>query len=117
MRTWLRVYDPDHDRTENRTLWPLPPPPQYYSSLLGFVNTEWLLDKDVDVNAQGEGYGNTVQAALHLGNKAMVRFLVDKGAERQPSGRRVRQRSVGRTRVRIVMKPAALQGSEPALYI
>ncbi|KAI9766598.1 MAG: hypothetical protein M1840_006409 [Geoglossum simile] len=40
-----------------------------------------LLDKDVDVNAQGGYYGNALQAASDQGHEQIVRLLLDKGAD------------------------------------
>jgi ankyrin repeat protein len=39
-----------------------------------------LLDKGADVNAQGEGYGNALQAASSGGHEAVVKMLLNKGA-------------------------------------
>ena len=38
-------------------------------------------DKGADVNAQGGGYGNTLQAASSGGYEKVVQTLLDKGAD------------------------------------
>jgi ankyrin repeat protein len=40
-----------------------------------------LLDKSADVNAQGVYYSNALHAALSGGYKAVVKVLLDKGAD------------------------------------
>jgi ankyrin repeat protein len=51
-----------------------------------------LLDKGADVNApvnaQGGGYGNALQAASHTGHEAVVKLLLDKGANVNAQGGR-----------------------------
>ena len=43
-----------------------------------------LLEKGVDVNAEGGEYGNALQAALFGGNEAIVKLLLENGAEENP---------------------------------
>ena len=40
-----------------------------------------LLDKGVDVNAQGGRFGNALQAASERGHEKVVTMLLDKGAD------------------------------------
>ena len=40
-----------------------------------------LVDREAEVNAQGGFYGNALQAAAYKGNEAVVRLLVDRGAD------------------------------------
>ena len=47
-----------------------------------------LLDRGVDVNAQGGYYGNALQAALAGGYDELVQILLDKGADvKAPGGK------------------------------
>jgi hypothetical protein len=39
------------------------------------------LTNKADVNAQGEKYGNALQAASTLGHEAIVKLLLDKGMQ------------------------------------
>ena len=45
-----------------------------------------LLDKGAEVNAQGGGYGNALQAASSGGHETVVQMLLDKGAEVNAQG-------------------------------
>jgi ankyrin repeat protein len=40
-----------------------------------------LLEKGAEVNAQGGGYGNALQAASEGGHEKVVQILLEKGAE------------------------------------
>ena len=42
---------------------------------------QMLLDKGANVNAQGERYGNALQAALVGGHDQVIQMLLDKGAD------------------------------------
>jgi ankyrin repeat protein len=46
-----------------------------------------LLNKSVEVNAQGRRYSNALQAASYRGNKQTVKLLLDKGANVNAQGR------------------------------
>lgn len=64
------VYDPDDPCVKfgDKRYWPIGHR-LYYSSLLGLVGvTEWVL-------------GNALQAASDRGNEAVVRLLLEKGAQ------------------------------------
>ncbi|KAL3707747.1 hypothetical protein TMatcc_005729 [Talaromyces marneffei ATCC 18224] len=56
--------------------------PVYYASLAGLRHTvEILLNKGVDVNAQGGFYSNALQAASQNGYLEIVQLLLEKGAD------------------------------------
>ncbi|KAI1561721.1 fibronectin type 3 and ankyrin repeat domain protein 1, partial [Pyrenophora tritici-repentis] len=86
---WLWLHDPDRP-------WEAPnleksldsmPMPLYYVAMLGFSTiTRLLLDKGADVNAQGGGYGNALQAASAGGHEQVVKTLLDKGADVNAQG-------------------------------
>ena len=44
------------------------------------VKVTKVLDYGADINAQGEVYGNALQATAALGDEAIVRLLLDRGA-------------------------------------
>ncbi|KAF2178926.1 purine and uridine phosphorylase [Zopfia rhizophila CBS 207.26] len=53
----------------------------YYAALGGLVNAVmFLLNRAVDVNAEGGYYGNALQAASERGHEQIVKLLLDKGA-------------------------------------
>ncbi|KAI1663836.1 hypothetical protein L13192_12233, partial [Pyrenophora tritici-repentis] len=69
--TWIRLYDPDdpwEDSDLERSL------------------ERTLLDKGINVNAQGRGYGNALQAASAQGHEQVVKALLDAGAEVNAQG-------------------------------
>jgi hypothetical protein len=88
---WIQLHDPDR-------IWEGPnlekgldsvPMPLYYAALLGFSTvTRLLLDKGVNVNAQGGHFGNALQAASARGHEQVVKTLLDKGADVNAQGRR-----------------------------
>jgi ankyrin repeat protein len=47
-----------------------------------------LLDAGADVNAQGEQYGNALQAASELGHEKIVQMLLDARADVNAQGGR-----------------------------
>ena len=79
---WLRVYNPDRpwqglDRERSSSTIP---PPLYYAAMAGLhKSVHILLDKGADVNAQGEDYGNALQAGSLGGYDQVVQVLLDKG--------------------------------------
>jgi hypothetical protein len=86
---WLRIHNPDQK-------WKAPdfkkgleslPAPLYYASLGGLRRVvKLLVDKSVDVNAQGGDYGNALQAASAGGHEQVVKMLLDKGANINAQG-------------------------------
>ena len=81
---WIRLCDPDEpwkgtDMERNITSIASP---LYYASLEGlFKLVSKLLEKGADVNAQGGGYGNALQAALAGGHETLAVLLLEKGAD------------------------------------
>jgi ankyrin repeat protein len=58
-----------------------------YSSSSGIRKLVYiLLEKGADVNAQGGGYGNALQAAAAEGHEAIVTQLLEKGADVNAQG-------------------------------
>jgi len=58
------------------------PTPLYHTSCLGLETvTKLLLDQNVDVNAQTEGYSSALQAAVKRGHLAVVEVLVNANAD------------------------------------
>ena len=54
----------------------------YYSSLAGMLEvSDGLLQKGENANAEGGSFGNALQAASYGGNEAIVKLLLEKGAE------------------------------------
>src|SRR2546423_5654111 len=54
----------------------------YYASLLGFVEVcQDLIIKEVNINAQGGKYDNTLTAASRRGHETVVRLLLERGAD------------------------------------
>jgi hypothetical protein len=62
-------------------------PALYYTSLMGLHQLSLYLSKEVDVNAHGGKYGTALQAASYGGYEAIVRLLVEQGADNAPWGR------------------------------
>jgi hypothetical protein len=86
--TWYYLYNPDRpwddDMDERRTE---PASALYYASLGGLMNqVEALIAHNVNVNAQGGGYGNALQAASSGGHEKIVQMLLDKGADVNAQG-------------------------------
>lgn len=85
---WLHIYKPEkpwqkpfEDLEDDSTL------ALYNASVLGLrAVVKNLLDKGADVNTQGGGYGNALQAASVRGHKEVVQLLLDKGADANTQG-------------------------------
>jgi hypothetical protein len=82
---WIRIHNPDRPWDDNyeRKLEEVPTP-LYYASLSGLTEIVRLLtfeDEGADVNAQGGGFGNALQAASSGGHTAIVELLLGKGAD------------------------------------
>ncbi|KAI4208847.1 MAG: hypothetical protein LQ351_008152 [Letrouitia transgressa] len=86
---WIRLYNPDNpwegpnlERDLNSIC-----PPLYYASTAGLARSaRLLLNKGVDVNAQGGKYGNALQAASRGGYYELVQLLLNKGADVNAQG-------------------------------
>jgi ankyrin repeat protein len=48
--------------------------------------TSLLLEKEVDVNAQGGQYGTALQALFHQGHKEIVKLLIETEADVNAQG-------------------------------
>ena len=77
---WCRLYQVDRSWYED------PGPPKgsrlYYICLMGLSNVaRELIDKGADVNAQGGGFGNALQAASAEGHREIAELLLEKGAD------------------------------------
>ncbi|KAJ5171634.1 NACHT nucleoside triphosphatase [Penicillium capsulatum] len=84
---WARLYQADRSWDDS------PGPPRgsklYYACLSGLVApARNLIDKGVDINAQGGTYGNALQAASWRGHQDIVSLLLDKGADVNAQGGR-----------------------------
>ena len=83
------LHRPDRPRLiyqENRLL-DRPASPLYYAALGGLRGTvHMLLDKKVNVNAQGGNYGNALQAASLRGHEQVVKLLLEKKADVNAQG-------------------------------
>ncbi|KAF2866229.1 ankyrin repeat-containing domain protein [Massariosphaeria phaeospora] len=81
---WLRFHNPDRSwsRLDSQEGLESLPAPLYYASLFGLRKiVKLLVDKNVDVNAQGGFYGNALQAASAKGHKQVVKLLLEKNAD------------------------------------
>ncbi|KAL4888052.1 Pfs, NACHT and ankyrin domain protein [Aspergillus ambiguus] len=71
--------------------WDCPGPPRgpriHYACITGLLKTAIvLIDRGVDVNAQGGKYGSALQAASVDGDQEIVQLLLDKGANVNAQG-------------------------------
>ena len=88
-KDWLHVYQPD------RT-WSIPfkqvmniGSSLYYASVVGLeAVVQILMDRGMDVNAQGGAYGNALQAASYEGYETVVQMLIRQGADVNACGGR-----------------------------
>lgn len=82
MSNWLAKHDPDGNRTSAE-----PGSSLYYASLLGLQNVATLLiERGVDVNAQGGRYCTALQVASGRGHIEVARLLVQHGANVNAQG-------------------------------
>jgi ankyrin repeat domain-containing protein 50 len=88
----IRIYNPDRLLRPSYAEGELVniPTPLYYASLLGLneIVSLLILKTGADVNAQGGGYGNALQAASVEGQDKIVTLLLDKGADVDAQGGR-----------------------------
>ncbi|KAF8532395.1 hypothetical protein JB92DRAFT_2682269, partial [Gautieria morchelliformis] len=76
---WLRLWNPDLQQEGGHSM---KCSPIYYTAMAGLRTvSSSLLTKGSDVNAWQGCYGNALQAASFGGNDALVRLLLDKGAD------------------------------------
>jgi ankyrin repeat protein len=85
---WIRLSNPDmpgigFDMTQSTINVASP---LYYASLESLVKPVARLLEKGGVNAQGGRYGNALQAASRRGNEAIVRLLLEKGANVNAQG-------------------------------
>lgn len=84
---WNVLFEPDRpffELSRHRNM----ATPLYYASFVGLQHTvELLLEKGVNVNAQGGYYGNALQAASDRGHKDIVQLLLGAGADVCAQGR------------------------------
>ena len=87
---WVRIADPDSyggyksSRLEIGDL----ASPLYYASLIGLSEpVNMMIERNLDVNAEGGRCRNALQAALVRGNTAIAQVLLDKGADIDAVGR------------------------------
>ena len=85
----LSLYNPDSSSSSDllSTATRSPPPPLYYASLAGLKRiVSDLIDRSGDINAQGGGYGNALQAACARGHFSVAKLLLDRGVEVNAKG-------------------------------
>ncbi|KAM7182918.1 Ankyrin repeat-containing domain protein [Rhypophila sp. PSN 637] len=89
---WVSIWNIDHWSGEKPSKVPSP---VYYASLLGLhtillgllsASATFIIPRGADVNAQGGKYGNALQAASERGHEAIVRLLLEKGADVNEKG-------------------------------
>ncbi|KAH0537579.1 hypothetical protein FGG08_005645 [Glutinoglossum americanum] len=84
---WLSLFDPDDPNVVSQKRWFGVAPALYYASMLGLAGAVMLLlEKGVDVNADGGLYGNALQAASRHGHDAVARILLENGADANGEG-------------------------------
>jgi ankyrin repeat protein len=86
---WIRMYDPDLPWAEpdfSREVESIAPQ-LYYASLLGLNQVvQWLLERGVDINAQGGRLFSALQAASFYGHVQVVQQLLERGANINAQG-------------------------------
>ena len=85
---WIQLFDPgDLDRRDRFYKVHVVYQPLYYASLAGLHGlVKVLLDNGADVNPQGRGYRNALQAASSGGHEVVVRLLLEHGADANVQG-------------------------------
>jgi hypothetical protein len=86
--TWMQLWDPHLEIYRDEVDFSRRPAPSlYFASFLGLLQpVQKLIEKGADVNAQGGGYGNALQAASCWGHWETVILLIDRGADVNAQG-------------------------------
>ena len=85
---WIRLYSPDYPAGSNLSRSPAGiASPLYYASLTGLLESAtMLIDKGVDINAQGGTHGSVLLAASSRGYDEVVQMLLENGADVNAQG-------------------------------
>ena len=107
-RNWLAIYDPNTGRGSNGPIGS-GPSPIYYAALLGLcTTTRRLLNLGYNINVHGGRYGTALVVAASQGDEAMVRLLVNQGAD---------VNCFGGLAFRSSLEAACSSGSEPIVRL
>ena len=80
---WVKMYEGIEGYMEHDNI----ASPLYYASQAGLMQVlELLVEKGVDMNAQGGYFGNALQAASYYGYEVIVKLLLEKGADVNAQG-------------------------------